>query len=164
MRGGVVGSQPVSTVQLCTWSQNKLWRSNSIFNLCPGDSRINGKLWSLPFERGGSTLSYGGSTWSLETRPWALKTNHGAIAASSEAKLGSLWSHIGSSCRRGISPWSLAIHSVDQKTRGAIEAHQGVMETRLGTIEASLYCSHGDLLWSLEGSTHCKWRVSENPI
>ncbi len=28
------GSQPMSTVQLCTWSPNKLWRSNSIFNLC----------------------------------------------------------------------------------------------------------------------------------
>ncbi len=27
------GSQPMSTVQLCTWSLNIFWRSNSIFNL-----------------------------------------------------------------------------------------------------------------------------------
>jgi hypothetical protein len=30
--GGFVGSQPMST-QVCTWSPNKLWRSNSVFNL-----------------------------------------------------------------------------------------------------------------------------------
>jgi hypothetical protein len=30
--GGCVGSQPMSTL-LCTWSRNKLWRSNSISNL-----------------------------------------------------------------------------------------------------------------------------------
>jgi hypothetical protein len=33
-KGGVAGSQPMSTVQLYTWSPNKLWRSDSIFNLC----------------------------------------------------------------------------------------------------------------------------------
>jgi hypothetical protein len=32
--GGGAGSQPMSTVQLCTWSPNKLWRFNSIFYLC----------------------------------------------------------------------------------------------------------------------------------
>ncbi len=31
-RGGVAGSRPMS-VQLCTWSPNILWRSNSIFNI-----------------------------------------------------------------------------------------------------------------------------------
>jgi hypothetical protein len=30
---GVSDSQPVSTVQLCTWSPNIFWRSNSVFNL-----------------------------------------------------------------------------------------------------------------------------------
>ncbi len=34
--GGVSGSQRMSTaVHMFTWSPNKLWRSNSIFNLCP---------------------------------------------------------------------------------------------------------------------------------
>jgi hypothetical protein len=32
-RGEVAGSQPMSTADTGTWSQNKLWRSNSIFNL-----------------------------------------------------------------------------------------------------------------------------------
>jgi hypothetical protein len=31
--GGVAGSQPMSTAVHCTWSPNKLWRSNSLFNL-----------------------------------------------------------------------------------------------------------------------------------
>ncbi len=33
-RGGVVLRGLSQWVQLCTWSPNKLWRSNSIFNLC----------------------------------------------------------------------------------------------------------------------------------
>ncbi len=33
-RGGVAGSQPMSTAVHVTWSPNKLWRSASIFNLC----------------------------------------------------------------------------------------------------------------------------------
>ncbi len=32
--GGEGVSQLMNTVQLSTWSPNKLWRSNSIFNLC----------------------------------------------------------------------------------------------------------------------------------
>jgi hypothetical protein len=33
LRGEVAGSQPMCTNAQCTWSQNKLWRSNYIFNL-----------------------------------------------------------------------------------------------------------------------------------
>jgi hypothetical protein len=36
-RVGVVGSQPMSI-----WSSNKLWRSNSIFNLCPTQWNLRG--------------------------------------------------------------------------------------------------------------------------
>ncbi len=32
--GGVAESQQMSTAVHCTWSPNKLWRSNSVFNLC----------------------------------------------------------------------------------------------------------------------------------
>jgi hypothetical protein len=33
------GSQPTSTVQLCTWSPNIFWRSNSIFNVWGNPSK-----------------------------------------------------------------------------------------------------------------------------
>ncbi len=45
-RGGVAGSQPM--IQLYTRSPNKLWRSNSIFNLWRwGWAGLRAKLWLL---------------------------------------------------------------------------------------------------------------------